>query len=40
VTAPLPAELPDTARRWVTRVPPYPHLRIDINDCSLDPALV
>jgi transposase len=40
VMAPLPAEMPDTARRWVTRVPPDPHLRIDTNDYSLDPALV
>jgi transposase len=36
----LPAELPDTARRWVTRVPPDPHLRFDTNDYSLEPALV
>jgi transposase len=40
VMAPLPAELPDTARRWVTRVPPDPYLRVDTNDYSLDPALV
>jgi transposase len=40
VMAPLPAEMPDTARRWVTRVPPDPHLRFDTNDYSLDPALV
>ena len=38
--APLPAAMPDTARRWVTRVPPDPHLRFDTNDYSLDPALV
>ena len=37
--AALPAELPDTARRWVTRVAPDPYLRIDTNDYSLDPAL-
>jgi transposase len=37
---PLPAEMPDTARRWVTRVPPDPHLRIATNDYSLGPALV
>jgi transposase len=36
----LPGELPDTARRWVTRVPPDPHLRVDTNDYSLDPGLV
>jgi hypothetical protein len=40
VMAPLPAEMPDTARRWTTRVPPDPHLRVDTNDYSLDPALV
>jgi transposase len=40
VMAPLPAAMPDTARRWVTRVPPDPHLRVDSNDYSLDPALV
>ena len=36
----LPTQMPDTARRWVTRVPPDPHLRIDTNDYSLDPRLV
>ena len=36
----LPLQMPDTARRWVTRVPPDPYLRIDTNDYSLDPALV
>jgi transposase len=40
VMAALPAEMPDTARRWVMRVPPDPHLRIDTNDYSLDPGLV
>lgn len=40
VMAPLPAEMPDTARRWVMRVPPDPHLRLDTNDYSLDPAFV
>jgi hypothetical protein len=40
VMAPLPAQLPDTARRWTTRVPPDPHLRVDTNDYSLDPGLV
>ena len=40
VMAPLPGQMPDTARRWVTRVPPDPHLRFDTNDYSLDPALV
>jgi hypothetical protein len=36
----LPDEMPDTTRRWVTRVPPDPHLRLDTNDYSLDPGLV
>jgi transposase len=40
VMAPLPEGMPDTARRWVIRVPPDPHLRVDSNDYSLDPALV
>jgi transposase len=40
VMAPLPAEMPDCARRWTMRVPPDPHLRLDTNDYSLDPALV
>ena len=38
--AALPEHRPDTARRWVIRVPPDPHLRFDTNDYSLDPALV
>jgi transposase len=38
--APLPDRMPDTARRWVTRVAPDPYLRLDTNDYSLDPALV
>ena len=37
---PLPAREPDPDRRWVTRVPPDPHLRFDTNDYSLDPNLV
>jgi transposase len=40
VMAPVPAQMPDTARRWTTRVPPDPHLRFDTNDYSLDPGLV
>ena len=36
----LPAAMPDTSRRWVTRVAPDPYLRVDTNDYSLDPALV
>jgi transposase len=38
--APLPERMPDCARRWTTRVAPDPHLRVDTNDYSLDPALV
>ena len=37
---PLPAKLPDSDRRWVTRVAPQPYLRFDRNDYSLDPRLV
>jgi transposase len=40
VMAPLPEAMPDAARRWVARVPPDPHLRVDTNDYSLDPGLV
>lgn len=40
VMAPLPAQAPDTERRWVIRVPPDPYLRFDTNDYSLDPGLV
>jgi len=41
VMAALPAAgMPQTARRWVMRVPPDPHLRLDTNDYSLDPGLV
>ena len=36
----LPEREPDVDRRWVTRVPPDPHLRFDTNDYSLDPELV
>ena len=35
----LPA-FPDLDRRWVTRVPADPFLRVDTNDYSLDPRLV
>jgi Mu transposase, C-terminal domain len=38
--APLPAAMPDCARRWVTRVAPDPYLRVDTNDYSLEPGLV
>jgi hypothetical protein len=37
---PLPASEPDLDRRWVTRVPPDPHVRFDTNGYSLDPNLV
>ncbi len=37
---PLPAQAPDSDRRWVVRVPPDPYLRFDRNDYSLDPRLV
>jgi transposase len=40
VMAPLPDRMPETARRWTMRVPPDPHLRLDTNDYSLDPALI
>jgi transposase len=40
VMAPLPAQAPETDRRWVIRVPPDPHLRFDTNDYSLDPNLL
>jgi hypothetical protein len=40
VMRPLPSVMPDSARRWVTRVPPDPYVRIDTNDYSLDPTLV
>jgi hypothetical protein len=32
--------MPDTERRFVTRVPAQPYLRVDRNDYSLDPRLV
>jgi len=37
---PLPATLPDTDHRFVTRVAAQPYLRFDRNDYSLDPRLV
>ena len=37
---PLPQAMPDMQRRFVTRVPAQPYLRIDRNDYSLDPRLV
>jgi len=36
----LPEREPDLDRRWVTRVPPDPHVRVDTSDDSLDPRLV
>lgn len=35
----LPAQVPETERRFVIRVPPQPYLRFDTNDYSLDPRL-
>jgi transcriptional regulator with XRE-family HTH domain len=35
---PLPARLPDTDRRFVTRVLQQPYVRIDRNDYSIDPV--
>lgn len=35
----LPAAMPDTDRRFVTRVAQQPYLRFDTNDYSLDPRL-
>lgn len=40
VMRPLPTAAPDVDRRWVTRVPPDPFLRVDTNDYSLDPRLI
>lgn len=34
---PLPQPMPETDRRFVTRVPQQPYLRLDTNDYSLDP---
>jgi len=36
---PLPERMPETDRRFVTRVPQQPYLRFDTNDYSLDPRL-
>jgi transposase len=36
----LPEALPDADRRFVTRVPAQPYLRVDRNDYSLHPRLV
>ena len=33
----LPEPMPDTDRRFVTKVPARPYLRVDRNDYSLDP---
>jgi transposase len=35
----LPAQLPESDRRFVIRVPQQPYLRFDTNDYSLDPRL-
>jgi transposase len=37
---PLPTHVPDVDRRFATRVPPDPYVRVDTNDYSLDPNLV
>ncbi len=37
---PLPEQMPDVDRRFVTRVPPDPYVRVDTCDYSLDPRLV
>jgi hypothetical protein len=37
---PLPARELDLDERRVMRVPPDPHVRVDTNDYSLDPAMV
>jgi hypothetical protein len=34
---PLPERMPETDRRFVTRIPQQPYLRFDTNDYSLDP---
>jgi hypothetical protein len=34
----VPQSMPDTDRRFVTRVPQQPYLRVDRNDYSIDPA--
>lgn len=36
----LPAQMPESDRRFVLRVPPQPYLRLDTNDYSLEPRLV
>lgn len=40
VMRPLPEAMPDVDRRFVTRVPPDPYVRVDTCDYSLDPYLV
>jgi hypothetical protein len=40
VMRPVPERPPDIERRWVFRVAADPHVRVDTNDYSLDPALV
>jgi transposase len=35
---PLPESMPDCDRRFVTRVPQQPYLRVDRNDYSIDPV--
>lgn len=40
VMAPLPAKELDLDERFVVRVPADPHVRVDTNDYSIDPAMV
>src|SRR5437867_6692247 len=40
VLRPLPERMPDVDRRFVTRVPPDPYVRVDTCDYSLEPRLV
>jgi hypothetical protein len=40
VMRPPPERMPDVDRRFVTRVPPDPYIRVDTCDYSLDPRLV
>jgi len=40
VMRPLPERMPDVDRRFCTRVPPDPYVRVDTCDYSLDPRLV
>jgi hypothetical protein len=37
---PTPTVMPDVDRRFVTRVPAQPYVRVDRNDYSIDPVFV